>query len=58
MKIKNWVIFEAPTEKEELIELVKSTESDLEAISKIAEKFDIDLMDATTVYEIAKERML
>ena len=57
MKIKNWVMFEAPGEKEELKQLINSTEDDLEAIGQIAEKFDMDLSDATTVYNIYKERM-
>ena len=56
MKIENWVKFEKPGEKDKLKTIIE-TNDELQAISQIAQDFNMDLMDATSVYNIFKERM-
>jgi hypothetical protein len=57
MKVEAWIHFDEPGEKEELHKIMKESKNEIEANMKLQERFDLNLMDASTVIETYKKRI-
>jgi hypothetical protein len=58
MKITQYLYWEKPGEKEELAELIKSTESEMTCRKLIAERFDMSMIEAAQVLKLYKEKFV
>lgn len=57
MRLEYWLYFESSGEKERLKEVVNNATSEIDAISKIQETFNMSLSDAYEVLNIFKNKL-
>lgn len=58
MKITQYLYWEKPGEKEELENLIKSTESEMTCRKLIADHFDMSMIEASQVLKLYKEKFM